>query len=163
MKALSVINPQRLGSLFDPLRQAIERLPARDQRALAILAFFLALSVLGGSLWFAHRQAARAETQASEARELLLWMRAQAPHLQQGPANTQLLSTRVQDAAAQQGLVISQTGSDQRVQVSTTQPQFAVIASWLSRLASDGIQIEQMNIKQQGDGQLQLQATLVQQ
>jgi hypothetical protein len=159
----TALNFRGLGAVFDPLRLSIERLPVRDRRALGILTLFLLLSVLGGSLWYAHHQARQAHSQAADARDLLVWMRAQAPHLQQGQANTQALGTRIQDAATQQGLVITQTGNDQQVQVSMTQPQFAVIGSWLSRLAAEGIQINQMDIQQQGNGQLQLQATLVQQ
>ncbi|MEY2864209.1 MAG: hypothetical protein RLY58_1916 [Pseudomonadota bacterium] len=160
---LKALHMPAIATWFEPLRQSLDRLPARDRRALLILSIFLLLSVLLGALWLTHHQKQQAQTAANDARELLVWMRAQAPRLQQGQANTQPLSTRIQDAAAQQGLVITQTGTDQQVQVSLTQPQFAVIGSWLSRLAAEGIQIKQMDIQQQGDGQLQLQATLVQQ
>jgi general secretion pathway protein M len=153
---------QRVSQQFDPLRQSLDRLPQRDRRALMALTAFLLLFLLGGGTWWAHHKDQQARQDAVEARELLLWMRGQAPYLQQGPANTQPLSTLIQDAAAAQGLVISQSGDDKNVQVSLTQAQFAVIGSWLSRLAAEGVQVSQLDIKQQNDEQLQVQVSFVQ-
>jgi general secretion pathway protein M len=153
---------QRVSQQFDPVRQMLDRLPQRDRRALIALTLFLLLFLLGGGTWLAHHKDQQARQDAVEARELLLWMRGQAPYLQQGPASTQPLSTLVQDAAAAQGLVISQSGGDREVQVSLTQSQFAVIGSWLSRLAAQGVQVSQLDIKQQSDEQLQVQVSFTQ-
>ena len=87
-------------------------------------------------------------------------MRAQAPNIRQGGAAQPLLTELVQQSAAQQGLILTQNGDDQSLQVATKHDSFAVLGSWLSRLAEQGVQIRQLDIRQESDGALQLQATL---
>ncbi|MEC7120124.1 MAG: type II secretion system protein GspM [Pseudomonadota bacterium] len=143
-----------------PLQQAIDRLPSRDRKALLLLAVFLLVMLLGSVVWLTHRAANTATQSALEARELLGWMRAQAPNIRATAQNTQPLTQLVQQAASQQGLIVTQNGDDQVLQVSVQHQSFAVLGAWLSRLAADGVQIRQLDIRQQPDGQLQLQATL---
>lgn len=147
-------------NLTQPLQQALERLPSRDRKALALLSLFLLISMMGLGIWTAHRAAQQATQSATEARELLVWMRAQAPNIRQGSGVQPVLTDLAQQAAAQQGLILTQNGDDQSLQVSTKHQSFAVLGSWLSRLAEQGVQIRQLEIRQQADGELQLQATL---
>lgn len=159
MKSPRLLIQQQL----EPLQLAYERLPERDRRALLMLVGFLLLFILGGGLWWAHKASIKAQQQATEQRELLLWMQSQAHHLQAGQQNTESLTEVVQRLASQQNLVITQNGDDAQTQVSVTHDNFAVLGAWLSRLAEQGIQIRQMDIRQQGNQQLQLQVTLARQ
>lgn len=149
-----------LSKLTLPLQQALDRLPSRDRYALLFLGVFLAVLLLGLAVWTAHRAAQQATQAAIDARELLVWMRAQAPNIRQGSTVQPLLTELVQQSAAQQGLIVTQNGDDQSLQIATKHESFAVIGSWLSRLAEQGVQIRQLDIRQQPDGALQLQATL---
>lgn len=143
-----------------PMQQALDRLPSRDRKALLLLAAFLLLLFFGLGLWSSHRAAQNATQAATDARELLVWMRAQAPNIRQGGGVQPLLTELVQQSASQQGLILSQNGDDQSLQVATKHESFAVLGSWLSRLAEQGVQIRQLDLRQQPDGAIQLQATL---
>lgn len=143
-----------------PMQQALDRLPSRDRKALLLLATFLLLLLFGLGLWSSHRAAQQATQAATDARELLVWMRAQAPNIRQGGGVQPLLTELVQQSASQQGLILSQNGDDQSLQVATKHESFAVLGSWLSRLAEQGVQIRQLDLRQQPDGAIQLQATL---
>ncbi|MFA9204092.1 MAG: type II secretion system protein GspM [Flavobacteriales bacterium] len=149
-----------LPNLMQPLQQALDRLPSRDRKALLLLSVFVLLLLFGLGLWSTHRAAQNATQAATDARELLVWMRAQAPNIRQGGAAQPLLTELVQQSAAQQGLILTQNGDDQSLQVATKHDSFAVLGSWLSRLAEQGVQIRQLDIRQESDGALQLQATL---
>lgn len=159
MKSPRLLIQQQL----EPLHNAYERLPERDRRALVLLSSFLLLFVFGGGLWWAHQASHKAQQQATDERELLIWMQSQASQLQAGQQNTESLTEVVQRLASQQNLVISQNGDDAQTQVSVTHDNFAVLGAWLSRLAEQGIHIRQMDIRQQSGQQLQLQVTLVRQ
>ncbi len=143
-----------------PMQQALDRLPSRDRKALLLLVMFLTVTLLGLAVWSAHRAAQNATQAATDARELLVWMRAQAPNIRQGGGVQPLLTELVQQSASQQGLILSQNGDDQSLQVATKHESFAVLGSWLSRLAEQGVQIRQLDLRQQPDGVIQLQATL---
>ncbi len=149
-----------LSNMMQPLQQALDRLPSRDRKALLLLSLFLLVLLFGLGLWSANRAAQQATQAATDARELLVWMRAQAPNIRQGGGVQPLLTDLVQQSAAQQGLILTQNGNDQALQIATKHESFAVLGSWLSRLAEQGVQIRQLDIRQQSDGQLQLQATL---
>lgn len=149
-----------LSNMMQPLQQALDRLPSRDRKALLLLSLFLLVLLFGLGLWSASRAAQQATQAATDARELLVWMRAQAPNIRQGGGVQPLLTDLVQQSAAQQGLILTQNGNDQALQIATKHESFAVLGSWLSRLAEQGVQIRQLDIRQQSDGQLQLQATL---
>ncbi|AXI02558.1 type II secretion system protein GspM [Aquirhabdus parva] len=142
------------------LHAAFEQLPKRDQLALKILGGFLAIFIVFGGGYWLHHKAEVTKENADQARQLLLWMRGQAPHLQATTGVSQPLSTIIQDAAAQQGLTVTQTETAGKIAVSTSHQSFAVLGSWLTRLAQSGIQVDQLDIEQQAGGVLQLQATL---
>ena len=141
------------------LQSGYERLPARDQMALRILSVFLAIFVIVGGGYWLHHKAEQSKDNADQARQLLLWMRGQAPHLQATDGVPKPLATTVQDLAAQQGLTLTQTETAGRLMVTTSNQSFAVLGNWLTRLAQAGIQIDQLDIDQQAGGVLQLQAT----
>lgn len=143
-----------------PMQQALDRLPSRDRKALLLLVMFLTVTLLSLAVWSAHRAAQNATQAATDARELLVWMRAQAPNIRQGGGVQPLLTELVQQSASQQGLTLSQNGDDQSLQVATKHESFAVLGNWLSRLAEQGVQIRQLDLRQQPDGAIQLQATL---
>lgn len=143
-----------------PMQQALDRLPSRDRKALLLLTVFLSVLLLGLGVWHANRVAQQATQAATDARELLGWMRAQAPNIRQGSGVQPLLTELVQQSAAQQGLILTQNGDDQSLQVATKHESFAVLGNWLSRLAEQGVQIRQLDLRQQPDGAIQLQATL---
>lgn len=145
---------------IDQLQIMFGRLPKRDQLALLILGVFLTVFIIGGGGYWLHHKAELAKKNADEQRQLLLWMRGQAPHLQASSGPAQPLSTIVQEAAAQQGLTVTQTETEGRLMVTANHQSFAVLGTWLTRLAQSGIQIDQLNIEQQVGGILQLQATL---
>jgi general secretion pathway protein M len=140
-------------------QSAYERLPKRDQWALLLLGAFLAIFVIVGGGYWLHHKAEQSKENADQARQLLLWMRGQAPHLQVSDGVQKPLATLVQELAAQQGLTITQNENAGRVMVTTSNQSFAVLANWLTRLAQAGIQIDQLDIDQQAGGVLQLQAT----
>ena len=141
------------------LQSAYERLPARDQLALSILALFLTVFVIVGGGYWLHHKAEQSKDNADQARQLLLWMRGQAPHLQATDGVQKPLATIVQDLAAQQGLTLTQNETAGRVMITTSHQSFAVLGNWLTRLAQAGVQIDQLDIDQQAGGVLQLQAT----
>lgn len=149
-----------LAQRWAPYLQRLEALPARDRRALLVLGLFLAVLLMGGGLWLLHHQAVKARQAASEQQALLLWMQANAGRIDVNQQALLPLGEQVQQTAAAQGLVLTQTGTDQQVQVTTRHENFAVLTSWLSRLAEGGVEIKQLSIQPQTDGQLQLQATL---
>jgi len=149
-----------LARLTLPMQQALDRLPSRDRKALLLLVAFLTVLLLGLGVWHANRAAQQATQAATDARELLGWMRAQAPNIRQGSSVQPLLTELVQQSASQQGLILTQNGDDQSLQVATKHESFAVLGSWLSRLAEQGVQIRQLDLRQQPDGAIQLQATL---
>jgi general secretion pathway protein M len=148
---------------IEPIQLAYERLPKRDRQALMVLSLFMTVFVLGGGLWWSHQAALQSQQQATDQRELLLWMQSQAPNLLAGQQNSESLTDVVQQLASQQNLVITQNGDDAQTQVSVTHDNFSVLGAWLSRLAEQGINVRQMDIRQQGNGQLQLQVTLIRQ
>ncbi|GAC1374584.1 MAG: type II secretion system protein GspM [Aquirhabdus sp.] len=145
---------------IDQAQMMFGRLPKRDQLALSILAAFLTVFIIGGGGYWLHHKAETAQANADQQRQLLLWMRGQAPHLQASSGPAQPLSTIVQEAAAQQGLTVTQSGTEGRLMVTVSHQSFAVLGTWLTRLAQSGIQIDQLDIEQQVGGILQLQATL---
>ncbi len=150
----------KMNSQMNTLQIAFGRLPKRDQLALLILGVFLAvLIIVGGGYWL-HHKAALAKDDADQQRQLLLWMRGQAPHLQANSGPVQSLSTLVQTSAAQQGLTVTQTETAGKVMVTTRHQSFAVLGTWLTKLAQSGIQIDQLDVEQQMGDILQLQATL---
>lgn len=151
---------KNINQQIDQLQIMFGRLPKRDQLALLILSAFLAVFIIGGGGYWLHHKAETAKENADQQRQLLLWMRGQAPNLQTSAGPAQPLSTIVQDAAAQQGLTVTQTETEGRIMVTTSHQNFAVLGSWLTRLAQSGIQVDQLDIEQQVGGILQLQATL---
>jgi len=142
------------------LEAAIGRLPKRDQMALLILTIFLAVFIIGGGSYWLHHKAEIARENADQQRQLLLWMRGQAPHLQANSGPAQSLSTIVQTTAAQQGIAITQTETGGRLMVTAHHQSFAVLGTWLTKLAQSGVQVDQLDIEQQMGSILQLQATL---
>lgn len=150
----------KINQHIDQAQVMFGRLPKRDQLALLILGAFLTAFIIGGGGYWLHHKAETAQANADQQRQLLLWMRGQAPHLQASAGPAQPLATIVQEAAAQQGLTVSQTETEGRVMVTTSHQSFAVLGTWLTRLAQSGIQIDQLDIEQQVGGILQLQATL---
>ena len=150
----------KINSQITTAQVAYSRLPKRDQMALLILSIFLAVFVIVGGGYWLHHKAALARNNADQQRQLLLWMRGQAPHLQADSGPVQSLSTIVQTAAAQQGITITQTETGGRVMVTARHQSFAVLGTWLTKLAQSGIQVDQLDIEQQMGNVLQLQATL---
>lgn len=150
----------KINQQIDQVQMMFGRLPKRDQLALLVLGAFLAVFIIGGGGYWLHHKAETAKDNADQQRQLLLWMRGQAPHLQASAGPAQPLSTIVQDSAAQQGLTVTQSETAGRITVTARHQSFAVLGTWLTRLAQSGIQIDQLDIEQQVDGILQLQATL---
>lgn len=150
----------KINQQLDQAQLMFGRLPKRDQFALLILTVFLTVFMIGGGGYWLHHKAETAQANADQQRQLLLWMRGQASHLQASSGPAQPLSVIVQDSAAQQGLTVTQSETSGRLMVTTSHQSFAVLGTWLTRLAQSGIQIDQLDIEQQVGGILQLQATL---
>ena len=150
----------KINSQISTLQIAFSRLPKRDQMALLILSLFLTVFIVGGGGYWLHHKAEITKENADQQRQLLLWMRAQAPHLQASSGPVQSLSTIVQTAAAQQGITLTQTEMGGRIMVTAQHQSFAVLGTWLTKLAQSGVQIDQLDIDQQMGDVLQLQATL---
>jgi type II secretory pathway component PulM len=142
------------------LQQRLDQLSPRDRFALIILTIFLVVFTVGYSLWALHKAADNAQTRATEERELLLWMRSQAPNIRQSQSEQMPLNMIIQTTAQNQGLTVSQMPSGEQVQVSVVHQSFAVLGTWLSRLAEQGVGIQQLDINQNPSGELQLRATL---
>jgi type II secretory pathway component PulM len=150
----------KVNSRINTLQVAISRLPKRDQMALLALSVFLAVFIIGGGGYWLHHKAETTKENADQQRQLLLWMRGQAPHLQANSGPVQSLSTIVQTTSAQQGITITQTETSGRLMVTARHQSFAVLGTWLTKLAQSGIQVDQLDIEQQMGDILQLQATL---
>ena len=68
----------------------------------------------------------------------------------------------IQTTAQNQGLTVSQMPGGDQIQVSVVHQNFAVLGTWLSRLAEQGVSIQQLDISQNPSGDLQLKASLKQ-
>lgn len=147
---------------LEQLRLKLDKLPPRDRMALIILTVFLLVFGIGGSVWYLHKTADETQQRATEQREFLLWMRSQAPNIQANPMDSQPLNVLIQNTAQQQGLTVSQSPMGDQVQVAVTHQSFAVLGTWLTRLAEQGIAINQLDIEQLASGELQLKAMMQQ-
>lgn len=147
---------------IEQLRSKLDQLPPRDRLALIVLTIFLVVVSVGSSVWFLHKAADKAQVRATEQRELLLWMRSQAPNIQASPTDAQPLNVLIQNTAQQQGLTVSQNPMGDQVQVTVTHQSFAVLGTWLTRLAEQGVAVSQLDIEQTGTGELQLKAVMQQ-
>ncbi|RZA05663.1 MAG: hypothetical protein EOO68_06205, partial [Moraxellaceae bacterium] len=114
----------------------------------------------GYTVWKLNDVADMAQLRATEQRELLLWMRSQAVNVRQAQGEQMPLNVIVQTTAQNQGLTVTQMPSGDQLQISVSHPSFAVLGSWLSRLAEQGVNIQQLDIIQQPAGELQLKALL---
>lgn len=157
MSVLTTMN-QRI----EVLKQRLDQLSIRDRFALIALTVFLLVFLIGYSLWAIHKAADQAQIRATEQRELLLWMRSQAPNIKPTQADPLPLNMIVQTTAQNQGLTVSQIPSGNQIQVAATHQSFAVLGSWLSRMAEQGVSITQLDISQVPSGELQLKALLSQ-
>lgn len=153
---------QRFNQRVTQLQQRLDQLSPRDRFALIIMTVFLVVVTVGYSIWALHKAADKAQIQATEERELLLWMRSQAPHIRQSQGDQMPLNMIIQTTAQNQGLTVSQMPAGDQVQVSVVHQSFAVLGTWLSRLAEQGISIQQLDISQNPSGELQLKASLAQ-
>jgi|GEM_PF-2684331 len=151
---------QNITSKMRELEEGYQQLPPRDQLALTILGVFLGLLIVVGGGYWLHHHALLAQERADEERQTLLWMRGQAPMLHASSDQSQPLSAIVQSSAAQQGLMVTTTDAAGRLSVTTSHQSFAVLGNWLTRLAQQGVQIDQLDVEQQPGGILQLQALL---
>ena len=151
-----------LDDLNQRYQLAMQRLPARDRRALQALVFFLSLALLGSLLWWAYQYHQKMRNRAQQAQATLVWMQAQAPHLRTSVTAPVPMNQLVQSLGMSQGLTISFNENAGRAQISTSHISYAVLAAFLSRLAEQGIQIETLSMQQQTGGLIQLQATLLQ-
>ncbi|XID74167.1 type II secretion system protein GspM [Alkanindiges sp. WGS2144] len=155
MKPATIIN-QRI----DQLQQWLDQQTPRDRLALIILTVFLVVFGTGYSIWKLHSMADTAQLRATEQRELLLWMRSQAPNIRQSQGEQMPLNMIIQTTAQNQGLTVSQMPAGEQVQVVVTHQSFAVLGSWLSRVAEQGVSIQQLDISQSASGELQLKALM---
>ena len=145
---------------IDQLQQRLDQLSPRDRFALIILTVFLIVFGIGYTVWKLNDVADKAQLRATEQRELLLWMRSQAVNVRQTKGEQMPLNVIVQTTAQNQGLTVTQMPSGDQLQISVSHPSFAVLGSWLSRLAEQGVNIQQLDIIQQPAGELQLKALL---
>ncbi len=145
---------------IDQIQQRLDQLSPRDRFALIILTVFLVVFGIGYTVWKLNDVADKAQVRATEQRELLLWMRSQAVNIRQTQGEQMPLNVIVQTTAQNQGLSVTQMPSGDQLQISVSHPSFAVLGSWLSRLAEQGVNIQQLDIIQQPAGELQLKAML---
>ncbi len=150
----------KVNDKISALQATVNRLPKRDQMALVVLSVFLVVSMIGGGGYWLHHTAGVTKEKADQQRQLLLWMRGQAPYLQATSGPVQPLATIVQEAAAQQGITITQTETAGRLMVTADHQSFSVLGTWLTNLAQSGIQVDTLVVEQQVGGILQLKATL---
>lgn len=144
------------------LQQRLDQLSTRDRFALITLTIFLLVFGIGFSAWALHKKADQAQLESTEQRELLLWMRSQALNIKPTQATPLPLNDIIQTTAQNQGLTVAQTPNGNQIQVAVTHQSFAVLGSWLSRMAEQGVSIEQLDISQIPSGELQLKAVLSQ-
>ena len=145
---------------IDQIQQRLDQLSPRDRFALIILTVFLVVFGIGYTVWKLNDVADKAQLRATEQRELLLWMRSQAVNIRQTQGEQMPLNVIVQTTAQNQGLSVTQMPSGDQLQISVSHPSFAVLGSWLSRVAEQGVNIQQLDIIQQPAGELQLKAML---
>jgi general secretion pathway protein M len=149
----------KIDAKINELQVMVSRLPKREQMALLSLSVFLVVAMIGGGGYWLHHKAELIKENADQQRQLLLWMRGQAPYLQATSGPVEPLSTIVQEAAAQQGITITQTETAGRLVVTADHQSFSVLGTWLTNLAQSGIQVDTLAVEQVG-GILQLKATL---
>ncbi len=145
---------------IDHIQQRLDQLAPRDRLVLIITTVFLLVFGVGYTIWKLNQVADNAQLRATEQRELLLWMRSQAVNIRQTQGEQLPLNMIIQTTAQNQGLTVTQMPSGEQIQVSVAHPSFAVLGSWLSRLAEQGVNIQQLDIIQQPAGELQLKASL---
>ena len=150
----------KINQRIDQIQQRLDQLSPRDRFALIILTVFLVVFGIGYTVWKLNDVADKAQLRATEQRELLLWMRSQAVNIRQTQGEQMPLNVIVQTTAQNQGLSVTQMPSGDQLQISVSHPSFAVLGSWLSRLAEQGVNIQQLDIIQQPAGELQLKAML---
>ena len=142
------------------LQQNLAQLAPRDRLALLGLAAFLVIFGLGASLYKMHQLAMQAQVQATEQRELLLWMRSQANNIKPTQNQPPPLTDIIQMTAQNQGLTVSQLPVGNQIQVQVMHQSFAVLGQWLTRLAEQGVAIDQLEVNQVPSGDIQLKALL---
>ncbi len=140
----------------EQLQVKLDALSLRDKIALGSMLVVLVIA----AVWQLHRWANAVQTNATEQRETLLWMRSQAPNIQSGNKDSLPLSDVIQNTAQQQGLTVALNPVGDKVQVDTSHQNFAVLGSWLSRLAEQGVSISQLDIEQVATGELKLKAVM---
>lgn len=161
-----------------PLKRAItayDRLPAREQRALQVLAVALLVGVLFFGVWrpaHQYRQSASADLDA--ARQTLAWMQSRAADARRVASQNQaasrpagegrsLLAT-VTTSAQAAGLTLQrfEPSGDDKMRVWLDKVPFRTTAGWLETLASEqGIQVEQASLERTPEvGQVNVRLTL---
>ncbi len=141
------------------MERALQKWDDLALREKVILAVMLGV-VIVAIVWLLHSQANKARLEATTQREKLVWMRAQTPNIQTGNQNSLPVDAMIQNAAQQQGLSPMMTSSGAAVQVEVTHQNYAVLGNWLSRLAEQGISINQLDIEQLATGELKLKALM---
>lgn len=163
MKIISSMQ-SAMQSAFQPtierLQAKYDQLQPRERIALLVLSVFLLVVGVGGAVFGLNHAANKAQERAIEQRQLLLWMRTQAPNIRLESTAAVPLNMLIQNTAQQQGLNVEQTPAGDQVQVAVTHQSFAVLGAWMTRLAEQGVSITQLGIEQLGTGELQLKATL---
>lgn len=137
------------------------QLPDRDRRALLALVAFLLIAGFGSGLWSLYQYHQKAYRQAEAERATLFWMQSQAASLQPTLATPQPMLQLVPTLASSQGLTVSTSQQGDRMLITASHSSYAVLAGFLSRLAEQGVVIENLSMQQAG-GLIQLQATLLQ-
>lgn len=139
-----------------PLRQRWLLLAPREQQALRLLGIFAALLILVYGLWLPSRHAAdNARSRYESNRDLLLLMQANNGHLQAGGSvATGSVLALASDTASGSNLSLSriEPEGDDQVRVWVEKADFNAVASWLARLASQGVSLREAQVERQSDG-----------
>lgn len=142
------------------LQNYLDRLQTRERIALAVLAFFLVVTLIGSLLWFPHQAALKQQARLTELKDTIYWMQTNAVQLSTESGESMSLTQKVQRIAQQQGLTVQSQDNQDQVKLTTTHQNYAVLANFLTQLAQQGGSIVSMEMQKESDGLIRLTATV---
>ncbi len=136
------------------IKNYLEKLSPRDRIAVILLAIFVLVSLGGLGALKLHRAADKAQQQAQQEQELLIWLQASAPLLNAGSSNNgmSVLDT-VSSSAGGLGITMQRFEPDgDSVRVWLEGADFAKVATWLNNLTNQGVKAQEVHFEQNSKG-----------
>lgn len=133
----------------------LEKLSPRDRIAVVVLAIFVLVSLSGLGALKLHRAADKAQQQAQQEKEMLIWLQASAPLLGAGSVTNNGMSVLDTVSASAGGLGITMQRFEpdgENVRVWLEGADFAKVANWLNNLTQQGVKAQEVHFEQNSKG-----------